>query len=213
MIRTPLRWLVLLVAAFGVVQLLSLGLAALRPPPPPVVFANPGSLVDPRAPSDGPADPSGAAVVTIVLFSDYACPVCRAQHPGIHDVIAADGRVRLVYRDWAIFGTASVRAARLAIASVAQGRHPAFDDALMRGRIDEPGLRAAAAKAGLDWQRLEADAAVPEIGALLDDTDRTARGLQFAGTPVMVIGQYLVVGKVSPRQLRDLIAKMRGPRS
>jgi protein-disulfide isomerase len=174
-----------------------------------VVFDRPESLVDPRAPGDGPVDATGVPVVTIVLFSDYACPVCRAQHPGVHNVIAADRRVRIVYRDWPIFGAASARAARLAIASARQGRHAAFDDALMRGRIDDAGLRAAADKAGLDWQRLETDADAPDIDALLTDTERLARGLQFAGTPVIVVGPYLVVGKISPGHLRDLIERTR----
>jgi protein-disulfide isomerase len=204
MSRRPLRALVFLVAAFAVAQLLSLGLDALRPPSPPVLFDRPESLVDPRAPADGPAN----ADVTIILFSDYACPACRAQHPGVRQVIAADGHLRIVYRDWPIFGPASTRAARLAIASARQGKHTAFDDLLMRGRIDDAGLRAAAAKAGLDWARLEADAAAPTITALLADTERLARA-QFPGTPVMVIGPYLVAGRMSAERLDALISRAR----
>lgn len=188
-------------------QLLTTWLGARRAVAPADLFAGASALADPRAPTRGPA---GADVV-IYLFSDYACSSCRALHPALRSLLAGDRGVRLVYRDWAILGPRSTRAARLAIASAAQGRHAAFEDALMRrgGRLDEAALRAAAAVAGIDWQRLEADAATPMVSRLLDDTDRLARGLGFAGTPTLVVGPYLVSGLVSHARLRELVQDAR----
>ena len=206
---SPIKIVLGLFGVIVAVQLVVALLAALRPASPPTLI-DPSIFADRRAPVAGPA----RAPVTIILLSDYACPSCRALHPDLHQLLADDPGVRLVYRDWPIFGAASLRAARLAIASTLQGRHAAFDDALMRhgGQLDGPALRAAAASAGVDWQRLEADLMhdAPAIDALIDDTRRKAMGLGFAGTPVLIIGRYLVVGRQTPHRLRALVRQARG---
>ncbi|WP_185965228.1 DsbA family protein [Glacieibacterium frigidum] len=190
-------------------QLLTSWLGSRRPAEPPTLFAGVAALADPRAPTLGPA----SANVLIYVVSDYACGNCRALHPALRTLVAEDPDVRLVYRDWPTLGARSTRAARLALASAAQGRHAAFDDALMRrgGSLDETALRAAAAAAGVDWQRLERDAASPAVTRLLDDTDRLARGLGLAGTPVLVVGPYLVTGRVPLERLRELVRDARAP--
>lgn len=209
---TPVRlrpWQVVggLLLIIVLTQLLTAWLGARRPVEPPILFTGAAALADPRAPTLGAAD----ADVVIYLFFDYACGNCRALHPALRTLIAEDRGIRLVYRDWAILGPRSTRAARLALASAAQGRHAAFDDALMRrgGQLDETALRAAAASAGIDWPRLEDDAARPAVTQLLDETDRLARGVGFVGTPVLVVGPYLVNGRVSLDRLRDLVRDAR----
>ena len=205
--RTPFLALLALVALSVAAQLLMRFLQPAPAPLPPTYFVGAPALVDPRAPVDGPAD----ATVTIILFSDYACPACRAMHPDLQALKARDPDLRIVYRDWPIFGDASRRAARLAIASARQGRHAAFDDALMRGRIDEAGLRAAAQASGVDWPRLEADVAAhgAEIDALLADTKMHARAMQFPGTPMLLVGPLLVAGRVSAARLDELVGEAR----
>jgi len=196
-----------LLLVIALTQLLTFWLGARRPAEPPMLFTG-AALADPRAPTLGAAD----ADVVIYLFSDYACGNCRLLHPALRTLLAEDRGVRLVYRDWPILGARSTRAARLALASVAQGKHSAFDDALMRrgGPLDDTSLRAAAASAGVDWQRLKTGAVIrPDIERLLDDTDRLARGLGFAGTPVLVVGPYLVNGRVSLDRLRALVKEAR----
>ena len=69
--------------------------------------------------------------VTIVEFFDYNCPYCRRMEPMLNNLLASDPKVRIVYRDWPIFGPASREAARAAIASQWQNRHAAFYDALL----------------------------------------------------------------------------------
>lgn len=206
------RLLAGLIAVIIAGQLLSTGLQHLRRPAPPTMFSGAGSLDDTRAPSLGPRD----ADIVILLFSDYACPLCRAMHPDLRQVVASDGHIRVVYRDWPILGPRSIRASRLAIASVSQGRHAAFDDALMRhgGPLDEASLRAAATRAGVDWMQLERDAAsdATTIDQLLAETDRTARGVGFSGTPTMIIGSYLVAGRVSAHRMAELVALYRDRR-
>lgn len=205
----PGRLLFALLAVIVMAQLFSLGLQRLRPPAAPIIFSAAASLFDPRAPTSGSAD----AEVVIFLFSDYACPLCRAMHRDLRRVAAADHGIRIVYREWPILGPRSVRAAELAIASVGQGRHSAFDDELMRrgGSLDEASLQAAAARAGVDWARLERDAIgdSARTASLLDETNRLARAVGFSGTPTLVIGPYLVSGRISHDRMRELVAAAR----
>ncbi|MFA6032152.1 MAG: DsbA family protein, partial [Myxococcota bacterium] len=65
---------------------------------------------DPVAPTIAPKGYD----VTIVMFSDYQCPFCRKVHPVVENLMASDKKVKLVYRDWPIFGAPSTEAARAA---------------------------------------------------------------------------------------------------
>ncbi len=164
---------------------------------------------DPVAPAVAPK----GADVTIVLFSDYNCPYCRKVHPALQALLREDPKVRLLYRDWPIFGGASTEAARAAIAAEFQGRHAAFNDALMasQGKLDSAGIRAAANRAGVDWARLQKDmmARRQDIDAALGRSDRYARMLRLSGTPGLLIGPYLLPGAVGVAELRKVVAAVR----
>ena len=151
---------------------------------------------DPVAPTHAPEGYD----VTIVSYADYQCPYCRQIHPVLERLAEEDGKVRIVYRDWPIFGAPSVEASRAAIASQWQGRHAEFNDALMRieGRLDSAKIRAAADEAGVDWARLQADLRTrsAEIDGVLDRTRRQAAMMGLQGTPALLVGPYLVPGAI-----------------
>src|SRR5271156_3711205 len=50
-------------------------------------------------------NPSGDVV--IVDFNDYQCPYCKKAHKAMKSVVAADGKVRIIYKDLPILGEAS----------------------------------------------------------------------------------------------------------
>lgn len=163
----------------------------------------------PGFPAEGPE----RAAVTMLVFSDYACGVCRKVEPWWRAAAAGAGDVRVVHRDWPVLGPASRIAARTALASAYQGLYAPFHDTLMRtGRHDEPAMRRALADAGGDWQRLEADLAdqAAEIDALLARTARDALQLGFRGTPGYLIGPIRIEGGASERQFADAIRRARG---
>lgn len=151
--------------------------------------------------------------VTIVVYFDYQCAYCKAQHLALMELLSRDRKVRLVYRDWPIFGATSTRASRLAIASQYQGRHSQFHDALMRtkGKLDEESLKAAAKSAGVDWRRLEADLAAnrAKVDALIAESRSQADTLELEGTPAMVIGSYIVPGAMNLTGLLSTVGKVR----
>jgi len=212
MTKPPNRWRLFagLFAIIVVWQLMGYGLGWLRPPTPPTRLSNPTIFADARAPTLGPR----TADVTIYLLSDYACPNCRAMHTDLRKLVAEDGNLRIVYRDWPILGESSVRAARLAIAT--DNAHARFDDELMRrgGPLDDASLRGAAARAGIDWSNLEASTVrnAADIDNLIADTRLKANALGLNGTPVLVVGPYLVIGRQTLAQLRDLVDEARAAR-
>jgi protein-disulfide isomerase len=43
----------------------------------------------------------------VIEYLDYNCPVCRRTDVEIEKLLAGDARIRVVYKDWPIFGAAS----------------------------------------------------------------------------------------------------------
>jgi protein-disulfide isomerase len=167
-------------------------------------------LADRSYPSEGPED----ADVTMVVFTDYRCPACRISHPAMRRALAADGKVRVIYRDWPIFGEPSKRAARLALAADRQRVYPALHDRLMRtaGVEQEAVVRAAITAVGGEQAKLNADLARDgkAIEAALNQTATDAFALGFRGTPSYVIGERVVEGALSESQFRRLFDEVRG---
>jgi len=196
-------WMLAAVIAVGVVT--PWGLAALRLPgdavaASPVIAAVVG---DPATPVIG--NPRGD--VTIVEFTDYRCPVCRRSGAALAEVMAADPGVRVLVKDWPALGPASVPPARVALAAARIGRYGDAHAALQAsgGRLD------AVRSAGLDPDRLEAIAArdAAAIDRTLAGNAHQAWTLGLQGVPAFLVGERLVRGGVSARDLRRLIAAAR----
>ena len=144
---------------------------------------------DPEAPTVG--NPQGD--LTIVAFTDYNCPYCKSSAGPLDRTVKADGRIRLVYKDWPILAESSVFGAQLALGAHRQGRYETVHMALMgipdRGASQERMLAAVRAT-GIDMARLQADldAHSPAIIALLRRNMAQAEALGLRGTPTFLIG-------------------------
>jgi len=216
MMKWQARGLTRIAAAWMACAALALGLGAVSVQP---AFAAPdGRAALLKSLQDDPAMPSVAPAgydVTIVVFSDYQCPYCRKLHVSLKQFLQQDKKVRVVYRDWPIFGAPSIEAARAALASRYQGKHAAFNDALMEtsGRLDSQAIQLAAQRAGVDRKRLNADLAAhkADIDAALARTARLAEGMDLTGTPAMVIGSYLLPGAATAEMLVKAVEIARKP--
>lgn len=81
-----------------------------------------------------PSREVSAPTLTLVVFTDFQCPACKLAEPAMNSAVARDGHVRIVYKDWPIFGAVSEQAARVAIAAGRQGLYPAIHTRLMDER-------------------------------------------------------------------------------
>lgn len=151
---------------------------------------------DRSSPADGPS----TADLTLIVFTDYRCPACRAAYPAMTRAIARDRKVHIVYKDWPVFGEASERAAAVAIASDFQDIYPLVHDRLMTGRADsDAALRAAVEGAGGNWRTLQRDLSAnrARIDAAIERNTMQAFGLGLGGTPGYLIGPILIRGALT----------------
>ncbi|MGR3632499.1 MAG: DsbA family protein [Limimaricola soesokkakensis] len=167
-------------------------------------------MFDPANPVLG--NPEGD--VTIVEFFDYQCPYCKANHPVLNEVVEADGNVRLVMKDWPIFGAPSVRAAQLALGAASLDAYLTANDALMatEGRLDDTLIEETLAEAGLDVAAL--DAAYGENrdkwDGLITRNGAQAAAFQLRGTPAFIIGTVIYPGAMDKAGLENAVAMARG---
>ncbi len=166
---------------------------------------------DPDAPVLG--NPDGD--VTIVEFFDYKCPYCKRVAGPLKDVIAADGNIRLVMKEFPILGPQSIKAAQAALAVARQGKYEEFHWALMTrpGDLSDPHIRKVARSVGVDVDRMTADMESPEIQAMIARNQALAQALQITGTPAFVIGNALVPGAIDRKTLEHLVAQARAKES
>ena len=166
-----------------------------------------GLMNDPESPIHG--NPNGD--VTIVEFSDYQCPYCKRAHTTVKSVLAADSKVKLVFKDLPILGEPSRIAALAALAARAQNKHLALHDALMEfsGKLDRDRIMEIAGSVGLDVARLQKDMDDPKLKEIIERNMALASALGVRGTPAFVIGNQFVPGAVDADTLKRMINDVR----
>ncbi len=162
---------------------------------------------DPESPAAGA--PAGG--LALVEFFDYRCAHCRRAKPVLDTLLAENGDLRLIYKEFPILGPESTLAARAALAAREQGAYAAFHDALMAADapLDREWIFVIARALGLDESRLARDMEDPAIDAHLARNAALAQALGIAGTPGFVLGERLIRGAPSLPQFRDILARAR----
>ncbi len=150
--------------------------------------------------------------VTIVEFFDYRCPYCKAVDPDLQKAISADGKVRVIYKEFPILGPESLVASRAALAAAGQGKYQAFHDKLLsyKGSLDDATIYSIAGDTGLDVTKLKADMEKPEIKDQISRNYHLADKLNIQGTPAFIIGEIMLPGAAS---FDDLTAAFKQARS
>ena len=159
-----------------------------------------------------PTDGNPVADLTLIVFTDYRCPGCRAAFPAMERAVTKDRKVRVVYKDWPIFGEASERAAEVALASDFQKIYPLVHARLMTGRTDSDiALKVAVERSGGDWRKLQYDLASNrgQIIAELEHNRMQAFGLGLGGTPGYLIGPILVRGALNETEFTRVFKRAR----
>jgi protein-disulfide isomerase len=155
--------------------------------------------------------------ITLVEYFDYDCPVCRHLEPELRKLLASDPKVRVVHKDWPVFGEASVYAAYCSFAAAREGKYQAAHDALIRSRKDldsRQDVQTALRTAGFDVRKLDADiqSHAKEYSGVLARNRRETAALGLQGTPGLIVGDQLVLGSIDYPGLERLVAQARTSR-
>lgn len=162
---------------------------------------------DPIIPALG--NPDGD--VTIAEFVDYQCPICKLVFVELKKLMKQDSGIRLVMKDWPIFGDTSRDAARMVLSA---GEHYAGAvDALMTNErgLSQRRTNDILASVGVDVTMARADLAIrePDIDAALLRTDLQATAFKLQGTPALVIGGRLFRRGMPVAEMKQAVARAR----
>ena len=137
-------------------------------------------------------NPNGT--VTLVEFFDYQCVHCANVHKDhvVENLIKANPDLRVVYKEFPIFGEGSVYASKAALAAAMQGKYLAMHDAIfatgkIEGNLKPADVDAAAKKAGVNVAKMKKDMQLPQIKADLDADYKLAQALGLPGTPGFIV--------------------------
>ena len=151
--------------------------------------------------------------VTVVEFFDYNCGFCRRAVSHLSGLVEADKNVKVVFKEMPIFGEESEQAAYAALAAGKQGKYWEMHRALLEqpGRANKIKAIGIARELKLDIAKLEADMELPEIRAVVADTQRLAQVMGIQGTPHFLVGPETIPGAPDDLldQIKTRIAKVR----
>jgi len=155
-------------------------------------------------------NPSGD--VTLTEFFDYNCPYCRASVADLHRLILEDQQLRVVLREWPVFGAGSLYCAKVSLASLRQGKFWQFHTSLMRikGPADDKSAIATASSVGLNMGQLHRDMEDINIARQIEHSWILAENMGLSGTPTYIAGDFGAFGQQSLDELRSMIAEVRG---
>ncbi|STX29601.1 27 kDa outer membrane protein [Legionella beliardensis] len=159
--------------------------------------------------------------VTLVEFFDYQCIHCKKMSPVINDLIKKNSNLKVVYKEFPIFGKSSENASRAALAAAMQGKYLQMHEALFNQeqRLNDQSIENAAKSIGLDMNKFKTDMNSKTVTDALDANRQLAEKLRLMGTPAFIIGSTpagqfkqgsqptFIPGAASPESLQELINK------
>lgn len=152
--------------------------------------------------------------ITLVEFLDYRCGYCRKAIPEVTELLAKDGNIRLIVKEFPILGEASMISSRFAIATKQVAGDEAYKmvhDALMEftGDPGEVALRRLADGLGLDGDAILAQMDSDDVSAEISRTRALAQRLKISGTPTFVLQNEMLRGYLPADQLAAIAAQQR----
>lgn len=152
--------------------------------------------------------------VTVVAFLDYQCGYCRRAHPDVAELVASDGGVRLIVKEFPILGPASEQAARAAISTLISAgpeAYAALNDRLLRleGQLTDARIDATLAEVGVDPAAVRAGMDDPEVTRRIEATRTLAQTLEIQGTPSFVFEDRMLRGYAPLAAMQALLAEVR----
>ncbi|SEK98656.1 Protein-disulfide isomerase [Roseovarius azorensis] len=152
--------------------------------------------------------------ITLVEFMDYRCGFCRRAHDEVTGLLAADGNIRFVVKEFPILGEESVLASRFALATrqvAGDDAYKAVHDALMtyNGTMNEVGFTRLADTLGLDANVILAAMDSEAVTQVIAANHALAQRMQINGTPSFVMGDQMLRGYLPQDAMQQIADEIR----
>jgi protein-disulfide isomerase len=169
------------------------------------IFSDPASWVG--------GNPDGD--VTIVEFMDYRCSFCKKAHDEVSELIASDGNIRFIVKEFPILGEQSDLASRFAIAVLqveGADHYKAVHDFLMThlGDVTPNLLTQIATDLNFtDTEAVIARMTSDDVTAVIDANHLLASRMQINGTPTFIVDGTMLRGYVPLESMQQIVAQER----
>lgn len=149
--------------------------------------------------------------VTIVEFMDYNCGWCKKAVVELAKMVESDKNLKVVIKEFPIFGAGSEFAAKAAMAATKQGKYWELHQALFanEGPVTEEVTLQLAEGLGLDIEKLKTDMNDPEITNSLATTQSMAASMKINGTPAFMVDDKVFPGFVPAETLIGAVQAVR----
>jgi len=151
------------------------------------------------------------AKTAMVEFFDYNCGWCKKGFPEVYALMDADKELKVILKEFPIFGEDSEYAATAALAANRQNKYWQLHIAMFRheGKITKAAVDDIAKAQGIDMVQLKKDMSDPVIAETLLRNRALAQKLAINGTPAFIIGDKLVPGYLPKDELAATIEDVR----
>lgn len=163
-------------------------------------------LVDDRhAPFSG--NPKGD--VTVLVFFDYHCGFCRSAFPAIEQLIKRDQNVKVIFKEYPIFGDYTL--SKAAMAAHKQGRYKDFYTIFMKsdGHFTQETIMDIARKLKMNVKQFVKDMNGKDVMSQIKANVRLGESLGISATPTFVFGENVIPGVIP---IEDLEKEVRAER-
>ncbi|WP_373356526.1 DsbA family protein [Pseudoroseicyclus sp. CXY001] len=152
--------------------------------------------------------------ITLIEFMDYRCGYCRQAFAEVEELVAGDGNIRFILKEFPILGEQSLLASQFAVAVKQIHGDEAYKevhDALMvmRADVTEESLAGLAETFGFDPAPLIEAMATEEVAAEIEANHDLATRLRINGTPTFVVADQMVRGYVPLASMQAMVAELR----
>jgi protein-disulfide isomerase len=156
-------------------------------------------------PALGPA----SAPITIVEFSDFQCPFCRATEPTLKELRSKYGdKIRLVYMDYPLpMHAHALDAARAARCAGEQGKFWPYHDALFadQQKLSPADLKATAQTLGLDTGKFDGCLDQSKYTEQVNHDEAQGKQIGINGTPGFFVNGRLISGAQKADVFEEMI--------
>src|SRR6266568_1036840 len=158
--------------------------------------------------------------LTVVEYSDYACPACARAHAETKALLAGRPGIRLVRRHFPLDSVCNpvlkrrmhpgaCDLARVGICAEGQGKLEPTEDALFANQLANRPVEEVVRAVGLDVEKLRACLVAPETEARLRSDVEAGIRAGLKATPTFVVGGRLYSGELPPEALPPRTAAVR----